>query len=47
MNEVIELAKRAGVSKITVYARMRELGRLPTEEECKPRKGGRPRKYNY
>ena len=48
-----EYAKQNGVSFVTVYSRMKEIYkrerkyRLPTPEELKQRKSGRPRKYNY
>lgn len=42
---VKELAELANVSMTTVYKRAKELGRLPTVEELKPRKHGRPQKY--
>jgi len=48
MNAVVELSLKTGKSKVTIYKLMRELGRLPTEEEVlKVRKAGRPKKYNY
>lgn len=46
-------AKEAMVSLPTVYKRMREIYekegiiRIPTVDECKLRKAGRKRKYNY
>jgi hypothetical protein len=44
---VIELAHRANVTQRRVYQLAKELGRLPTVEELKERKGkrGRPKKY--
>ena len=42
---VKEIAAAAGVSKQTVYNRLKELGRLPTVEECKTKRLGRPPKY--
>ena len=39
------LAKEAGVSVATVYKHAKRLGRLPTLEELKNTKTGRPRKY--
>ena len=44
MNAIVELANKAGVSRQTVYSRYKELGRLPTVEECKARKSGRKEK---
>ena len=52
-NPVYELAKKAGVSIVTVYDRMKEIQlkegstRLPTLAELQVRKAGRKRKYNY
>lgn len=40
-----EIAKIAGVCVATVYSRAKELGRMPTIEEIKVKKLGRPRKY--
>lgn len=42
---VKDIAAAAGVSKQTVYNRLKELGRLPTVEECKTKRLGRPPKY--
>ena len=48
---VAELAKQAGVSRFIVYKRIHEIEavegktRMPTLEECKKRKQGRPIKY--
>lgn len=42
---VKDIAAAAGVSKQTVYNRLKELGRLPSVEECKAKKLGRPPKY--
>jgi len=48
---VKEYAKRNGVCHATVYSRMKEIFkkegkfRLPTAEELKPKKSGRPIKY--
>ena len=40
------IAQAAGCSVATVYNRAKELGRLPTVEECQKRaQSGRPRKY--
>jgi len=41
---VKELAKKAGVSRGTVYTRIKELNRLPTLDELKKRDSGRPAK---
>lgn len=46
-NPIIALAEKTGTSKVTIYKRLKELGRLPTEEECRPKKAGRKRIYNY
>lgn len=46
-NPIIALSEKTGISKVTIYKRFRELGRLPTEEECRKRKAGRKRIYNY
>lgn len=40
-----ELATLAKVSVTTVYKRAKELGRLPTLDELKKRKHGRPQKW--
>ena len=44
---VVELAKRTGLSRETIYKLCRKLGRIPTEEEVVKRRkeGGRPRKW--
>lgn len=44
---VKELAEEANVTQRRVYQLAKELGRLPTVEELKERKGkrGRPKKY--
>lgn len=44
---VQELAKEANVTEARVYQIAKKLGRLPTVEELKERKGkrGRPKKY--
>ena len=42
---VKEIAAAAGVSVQTVYNRIKELGRIPTVEECKTKRLGRPPKY--
>ena len=42
---VKDIAAAAGVSKQTVYNRLKELGRLPTVEECQTKRLGRPPKY--
>lgn len=40
-----EIAQAAGVSTATVYKRAKQLGRLPTVEEVKNARNGRPKKY--
>lgn len=40
-----EIAQAAGVSTATVYKRAKQLGRLPTVEEVKNSRNGRPEKY--
>lgn len=45
MSDVEELAKMSGKSKVSVYALCKKLGRLPTLEEVKAVKVGRPPKY--
>lgn len=40
-----KLAEEAGVSRTVVYRLAKKLGRLPTLDELKNRKNGRPRKY--
>ena len=46
---VQELAEEANVTERRVYQIAKQLGRLPTVEEIKARKGkrGRPRKYQW
>lgn len=44
---VKEIAQAAGVSEATVYKRAKQLGRMPTVEEVKERKNGRPCKYEF
>lgn len=52
-NLVYQLSKKAGVSMVTVYKRIKEIekregvARLPKLEELQVRNAGRPRKYNY
>lgn len=52
-NLVYQLSKKAGVSIVTVYKRMKEIEkregitRLPTLAELQVRSAGRPKKYNY
>ena len=46
---VQELAEKANVTERRVYQLAKQLGRLPTVEEIKSRKGkrGRPKKYEW
>lgn len=45
MSDVEELAKMSGKSKVAIYDLCKKLGRLPTLEEVKAVKVGRPPKY--
>lgn len=45
MSAVDELAKKSGKSRGTIYSMCKKLGRLPTLEEVKAVKVGRPAKY--
>lgn len=47
MNKIQELALNTGRSQVTIYKILKQLHRLPTEEEVLSRRRGRPRKYNY
>lgn len=47
MNEVERLARLSGKSRTVIYKLAKRFGRMPTLEEIKNRKNGRPRKYEF